>query len=65
MQCTASDDPGIVGGIGGSFPLSGAYIRLGLPGWATKFFLDALMLQHQSNVRGMDVSVLARCDASG
>jgi hypothetical protein len=34
-----------VGGVPGSFPLWGAYVRFGLANWAAKFFLDALMLQ--------------------
>ena len=32
------------GGVPGSFPLWGAYVRFGLPNWAAKFLLDALML---------------------
>jgi uncharacterized protein YyaL (SSP411 family) len=47
LQSTSATDPGILGGIAGSFPLTGSYIRLGFPGWATKFFLDALMWQHR------------------
>jgi hypothetical protein len=38
-------EPEIVGAIGGSFPLVGAYMRNGFPNWATKFFLDALLCQ--------------------
>jgi hypothetical protein len=34
-----------VGGVPGSFPLWGDYVRFGLPNWAAKFFLDALMLE--------------------
>jgi hypothetical protein len=41
----AADDQ-LIGGLGGSFPLIGRYMPLGFPGWATKFYLDALMLQH-------------------
>jgi hypothetical protein len=33
------------GGLPGSFPLWGAYVRFGLPNWAAKFWLDALMLE--------------------
>jgi hypothetical protein len=40
-------DEDIVGGLGGSFPLTGAYIRLGFPGWAAKYYLDALMWQYR------------------
>jgi hypothetical protein len=50
LQETPSDAPpdlpDLVGGLGGSFPLVGAYMPNGYPGWATKFFLDALMYQH-------------------
>jgi hypothetical protein len=40
-------DPESVGAIGGSFPLVGAYMRNGYPGWATKFLLDALLCQER------------------
>jgi uncharacterized protein YyaL (SSP411 family) len=43
----AGIDPQIVGAIGGSFPLVGAYMFNGFPGWATKFYLDALLMQHR------------------
>lgn len=33
------------GGLPGSFPVWGGYTRLAQPNWATKFFLDALMLE--------------------
>ena len=49
VQCTASTSPvdrEVVGALGGSFPLFGAYMPNGYPGWATKFFLDALLHQH-------------------
>jgi hypothetical protein len=45
LQLMASPDANIVGALGGSFPLVGAYIRLGYPQWATKYFLDALLHQ--------------------
>jgi hypothetical protein len=45
LQPTGSPVREVVGGIGGSFPLSGAYMRFGFPGWATKFYLDALLWQ--------------------
>ncbi|MDM4764892.1 hypothetical protein [Pelomonas sp. SE-A7] len=45
LQLTRSEDPNVVGAIAGSFPLFGAYMRAGYPNWATKYFLDALMLQ--------------------
>jgi len=39
------DHPGIRGGIKGSHPLWGRYIRYSYPNWAAKFFVDALMLE--------------------
>jgi rhamnogalacturonyl hydrolase YesR len=51
LQSTTGNDAGIVGAIAGSFPLTGAYIRFGFPGWATKFYLDALIWQHRFSQR--------------
>ena len=45
LQATNSDNPDINGAIPGSFPLLGAYMTAGYPNWATKYFLDALLLQ--------------------
>jgi len=45
LQILDSGNPAINGAIPGSFPLMGAYMRAGYPNWATKYFLDALMLQ--------------------
>lgn len=39
-----------VGGVPGSFPIWGQYVRFGLPNWAAKFYLDALLL----DVLGVD-----------
>jgi hypothetical protein len=38
----SSANPGIHGGIPGSYPIWGDYIYLGLTNWAAKFFIDAL-----------------------
>lgn len=38
-----SSDPGIRGGIAGSYPLYGGYARFRYPNWAAKFFIDALL----------------------
>ena len=43
---SSSVDREVVGALSGSFPLVGAYMPNGYPGWATKFFLDALLHQH-------------------
>lgn len=47
LQLLQSDDANVVGAIAGSYPIFGAYMRAGYPNWATKYFLDALMLQSQ------------------
>ena len=39
-----SSNGGIKGGVSGSVPIWGGYIRLGYPNWAAKFLIDALML---------------------
>ena len=45
LQVLDSDNPALNGAIPGSFPLLGSYMRAGYPNWATKYFLDALLLQ--------------------
>jgi hypothetical protein len=45
LQIIDSDIPAINGAIPGSFPLMGCYMRAGFPNWATKYFLDALLMQ--------------------
>jgi hypothetical protein len=40
-----SPDSGLRGGIKGSYPFDGDYGRFEILSWATKFFLDALMLE--------------------
>jgi len=37
-------NPGIKGGIAGSYPIWGKYMQYSYPNWAAKFFADALML---------------------
>ncbi len=43
-------NPGIRGGIKGSFPFDGEYGQYELLNWATKFFCDALMLLNDTNL---------------
>jgi hypothetical protein len=45
MQDLDSPDPGVRGGIKGSHPIDGDYMRWRYPNWAAKFFMDALMLE--------------------
>ena len=35
------------GAVPGSFPLNGSYMSYGYPNWATKYFLDSLLLRHR------------------
>lgn len=51
LQTLDGSDPDFVGAIAGSFPLFGGYMRAGYPNWATKYFVDALMLQSAASVR--------------
>ena len=46
-QHCASSNPGLRGGIKGSFPIDGGYGRFEVLSWATKFFVDALLLEQQ------------------
>ena len=50
-QNRTSSDPGLRGGIKGSFPLDGDYGRYEVLNWATKFFIDALA-RHERAVAG-------------
>lgn len=42
-QVFGHPDPGIRGGIAGSYPVWGEYITNALPNWAAKYFIDALL----------------------
>lgn len=44
-QDLTSNDAGVRGGMPGSYPRSGGYMKNRYPNWAAKFFMDALMLQ--------------------
>lgn len=50
-QDLTSRNPGLRGGIRGSFPIHGGYLRYAVPNWATKFFLDALLYAPSSGAR--------------
>lgn len=47
LQALDSADPAVNGALAGSFPLLGSYMTGGYPNWATKYFLDSLMLQER------------------
>ena len=44
-QCMKNKNSGIQGGISGSYPVWGSYIYAGIPNWAAKFFIDALLVK--------------------
>jgi uncharacterized protein YyaL (SSP411 family) len=46
-QVVDSADPSLNGALAGSLPIFGEYMTGGYPNWATKYFLDALMLQEK------------------
>jgi len=46
-QSLDSKNLGIRGGIAGSYPIWGKYIKYAYPNWATKFFVDALLLKEE------------------
>lgn len=45
VQDVAATDPAVRGGLPGSHPITGGYMKNRYPNWAAKFFMDALMLQ--------------------
>jgi hypothetical protein len=45
VQRIDCDIAGVNGALAGSYPVSGPYMTTGYPNWATKYFVDALMLQ--------------------
>ncbi|HUG37120.1 MAG TPA: hypothetical protein VML54_09240, partial [Candidatus Limnocylindrales bacterium] len=49
VQTVDAADPGVNGAIGGSFPLLGSYMTAGYPNWATKYFLDGLLLEEDAS----------------
>jgi hypothetical protein len=60
-QNRTSDDPGLRGGIKGSYPMSGEYGRFEILNWATKYFADALLRAEQVSSRdtGLSAFILA------
>ena len=48
VQDVSSRNGGLRGGVRGSHPVNGQYCRYLVPNWATKFFLDALLLDRGS-----------------
>jgi hypothetical protein len=52
LQRVDPQAPEISGAIPGSFPILGEYMRAGYPNWATKYYLDALLLQDRLRATG-------------
>lgn len=46
-QLVSGSNENMIGGIQGSYPILGEYMMGGYPNWATKYFIDALMLQRK------------------
>src|SRR5262249_36620054 len=53
-QTIVHPDPGISGGVPGSWPIGGDYIRYALPNWAAKFFIDALCAKRDCLANWLD-----------
>ncbi len=47
-QPMTNSNDGIQGGIPGSYPLWGGYVYMGIPNWAAKFFIDALLAKQEA-----------------
>lgn len=45
VQDVVAADPAVRGGLPGSHPITGSYMKNRYPNWAAKFFMDSLMLQ--------------------
>ena len=52
LQHVDAKAPEISGAMAGSFPILGEYMRSGYPNWATKYYLDALLLQDRLRGQG-------------
>ena len=44
VQCLSSNNTGIRGGIPGSYPIWGEYMRYIYPNWAAKYFADLILI---------------------
>jgi uncharacterized protein YyaL (SSP411 family) len=44
-QRLEGEDANMIGAIAGSYPILGGYMTAGFPNWATKYFIDALLLR--------------------
>lgn len=53
VQDLRSENPGVRGGVPGSFPFDGGYMTWRFPNWAAKFFVDALLIQREGENVGI------------
>jgi hypothetical protein len=51
-QNRTARDPGLAGGIKGASPFDGDYGKFELLNWATKFFVDAMLLAYPGIAKG-------------
>lgn len=51
VHSLGSENPGIRGGLAGSWPIDGGYSVFAYLDWATKFFADSLLLAHDARRR--------------
>lgn len=65
LQAIDTSSPQLKGAIPGSFPLFGEYMRGGYPNWATKYFIDALMLQDRTNCMQPAAAAMRLAQTSG
>ncbi len=59
LQCRDTGNPDIDGALAGSYPIFGGYMTGGYPNWATKYLLDALILQ--ADRAGLDLGETSPC----
>ncbi len=59
LQCRDTGNPNIDGALAGSYPIFGGYMTGGYPNWATKYLLDALILQAER--AGLDLGAASPC----
>mgnify|MGYP000692929760 CR=1 FL=1 len=63
VQRRDSGNPDIDGALAGSYPVFGGYMTGGYPNWATKYLLDALMLQAERQREDLATAALPRAAA--
>ena len=59
LQLRRTGNPNIDGALAGSYPVFGGYMPGGYPNWATKYLLDALMLEAER--KGVELAAASPC----